>query len=116
MSQEKLKQKPSQADSRYAKTEQEAIRRADEWLLFYGKQDEAHKRLYQPTAELVADLVAFLRSKQTEEEIIRNFLGWNKDKVCVQCSKKVEKDRRCFAQPTCHGCLPPPPPIDEIQV
>ena len=68
-------EKPSKA-SKYSKTEEEAIRRGDEWLQFFSKQNEAYKRLYRPTSYLIADLLSFLRSKPTsqgkdEEEVVR---------------------------------------------
>lgn len=68
--------KPDKGKTRYAHTEPEAIRRGDEWLQFYSKQNEAYKRLYGPTANLIADLLSFLRSKPTpqedDEEILRS--------------------------------------------
>jgi hypothetical protein len=27
---------------------------------------------------------------------------------CHTCGKPVERPRRCYAVPTCYGCLPPP--------
>jgi len=30
---------------------------------------------------------------------------------CQTCGKPVEHGRRCYAIPTCYGCLPPPPPL-----
>ncbi len=27
------------------------------------------------------------------------------------CGRTVEPDRECYAVPTCHVCLPPPPPL-----
>ena len=38
---------------------------------------------------------------------------WDEDRSCVQCGKNVEPTRRCYAQPTCHACLPPPPEPNE---
>jgi len=34
-----------------------------------------------------------------------------KEISCVQCGKPVEKERHCYALPTCYACLPPPPPL-----
>lgn len=30
---------------------------------------------------------------------------------CARCARPVEEARRCYATPTCHACLPPPPPL-----
>lgn len=33
---------------------------------------------------------------------------------CVACDRDVEKERLCYAYPTCYACLPPPPPIPSV--
>jgi len=35
---------------------------------------------------------------------------------CHSCGRPVEEQRRCYAVPTCYGCLPPPPPLGVIDV
>ena len=35
--------------------------------------------------------------------------------LCVQCSMPVEDDRRCYAHPTCHACLPPAPQLPIVE-
>ncbi len=32
---------------------------------------------------------------------------------CRMCGKQVEKQRICYAVPTCYACLPPPPPLKD---
>lgn len=36
--------------------------------------------------------------------------------LCVECGRPVEAPRRCYAQPTCYACLPPPEPLPVIPV
>lgn len=31
--------------------------------------------------------------------------------LCHICGKPAEEQRRCWANPTCYACLPPPPPL-----
>lgn len=33
---------------------------------------------------------------------------------CVECGQVVEKERECYANPTCFKCLPPPEPLPVI--
>ncbi len=34
--------------------------------------------------------------------------------ICRQCGGACEEVRSCWAVPTCHKCLPPPPPMETI--
>lgn len=34
---------------------------------------------------------------------------------CRTCGKLVEEARRCYAIPTCYGCLPPPEPLPIVE-
>jgi hypothetical protein len=36
--------------------------------------------------------------------------------TCRKCGKKVERERECYAVPLCYECLPPPDPIDIIEL
>ena len=36
--------------------------------------------------------------------------------TCRSCGGPCEEDRRCYARPTCHRCLPPPPALDVLQI
>lgn len=53
--------------------------------------------------------------KRTRTEAMR---AWNRrakaakaGKACSQCGRLVEKERECYAVPTCYVCLPPPEPL-----
>lgn len=35
---------------------------------------------------------------------------------CVRCGRPVEETRRCYAIPHCYGCLPPPPPLETVEL
>jgi len=35
---------------------------------------------------------------------------------CARCGKEVEEARRCYAIPHCFACVPPPPPLEIIQI
>lgn len=39
----------------------------------------------------------------------------NKPTACERCGKPVEPDRECYAVPTCHKCLAPPPLTEVIK-
>jgi len=36
--------------------------------------------------------------------------------LCVQCGKEVERARRIYVLPTCYECLPPPPPLEILEL
>jgi hypothetical protein len=37
-------------------------------------------------------------------------------RACRACGCVVEPARQCYAVPTCYACLPPPPPLETIEV
>jgi len=39
-----------------------------------------------------------------------------REQQCAVCGRPVEEARRCYAIPHCYGCLPPPPPLQVVQV
>lgn len=42
--------------------------------------------------------------------------GWRRHGFrCARCGEPVEEDRRCFAAPECHACLPPPPDLPTVE-
>lgn len=36
--------------------------------------------------------------------------------ACRRCGREVEPVRRCWANPTCEACLPPPPPLPVVYI
>jgi len=36
--------------------------------------------------------------------------------LCEKCGKPVEANRECYVTPICYACLPPPPPLQTIEL
>jgi hypothetical protein len=63
------------------------------------------------TAETLGEYIAWAMGQQAAADLaprLRRPPEWDQERACVQCGKPVEKTRRCYAQPTCYACLPPP--------
>ena len=85
--------------------------------IFSVGEDGAETML--PTFEEAIEEIAALRADLASMRDIARcaILTQEQPLICRSCGKVAEEDRRCYAQPTCHACLPPPPalPVLEIQ-
>lgn len=52
------------------------------------------------------------------EEVVALVLDvlWGGPNFCVRCGKQVEPARNVYAIPHCYACLPPPPPVETIEI
>jgi hypothetical protein len=66
---------------------------------------EAHRHLEKRLIERDAEV-----AKEERERIMSHAPR------CRRCQARTEPERWCYAIPTCFACLPPPPPIETLEL
>lgn len=82
-----------------------------------SRSQRVEKALRRRIADLEEELALSRASHEEDLAVLRRLIFTQEQPLrCRSCGGLCEEDRRCYAQPTCHACLPPPPPLEVLVV